>query len=90
VPEDPGRNASRRDSDLAVRRLAMRFTGALRTGDSSSAAAVVDEARALGFSTSAVYGRIVEPALVTIGELWERGALTDGAREFDERLELGA
>ncbi|HEU4325768.1 MAG TPA: cobalamin-dependent protein [Roseiflexaceae bacterium] len=52
------------------------FTAALRAGDEPAAQAVVEHARAQGMDSYEIYYRIFAPAMVRIGELWERNELS--------------
>jgi methanogenic corrinoid protein MtbC1/DNA-binding CsgD family transcriptional regulator len=49
----------------------MRFTHALRVGSAVLAEQVIDEALLAGVSPPAIHALIIEPALVSIGELWQ-------------------
>jgi diguanylate cyclase (GGDEF)-like protein len=66
----------RRSSDEGASALARQFGDALRVADGDIAENVVDEALALGLSPAAVQSTVIAPAMVRVGELWERGVLT--------------
>lgn len=52
------------------------FTAALRAGDETAAAAVVERARAAGVAARTIYLDIFAPAMVSIGTLWEHNELS--------------
>lgn len=66
----------RSSSDEGASTLARQFGDALRVADGDLAERVVEEALALGLSPAAVQSRVIAPAMVRIGELWESGVLT--------------
>jgi diguanylate cyclase (GGDEF)-like protein len=66
----------RLSSDTVADRLARAYSGAIRVGDPSAAASVVDEGLTAGLSAVAVQSRVIAPAMRGIGELWERGGVT--------------
>ena len=74
--EDASEEGGRRSSDMIVDRLARAYRDAMRVGDPSTAAAVVDEGLSGGLSPVAVQSRVIAPAMRGIGELWERGGVT--------------
>lgn len=52
------------------------FTAALRAGDETAAATVVERACAAGVAARTIYLDIFAPAMVAIGTLWERNELS--------------
>ena len=68
--------ASRRSGDALTERLARAYGDALRVGDPSAAADLIDGALEAGLSAADIQTRVIAPAMRWIGELWERGALT--------------
>jgi methanogenic corrinoid protein MtbC1 len=65
----------RRASDNGASALARRFGDALRVADGAVAEEVVEEALGLGIAPEVVQCSVIAPALVRIGELWERRVL---------------
>ena len=75
-PPEPRRPPARRAADTAAKRLARRYGDAVRAADRKVAETVVDDALASGLSPLAVQTRVIQPAMVRVGELWERAAIT--------------
>ncbi|MGA2928897.1 MAG: cobalamin-dependent protein [Solirubrobacteraceae bacterium] len=48
-----------------------RFLEALRRGEPASAEAVADDALDRGLDVAAIYAQLIEPAMTSIGDLWE-------------------
>ena len=69
---DPGR----RSADAQATVLSRRYVDALRVAQTSAAEQVVDDALAAGLSPSAIQSLVIEPAMVSIGRLWEADAIT--------------
>lgn len=56
--------------------LARRFGDAIRAGDGPAAERVVEDGLDAGISPEALQVLVIEPAMVRIGELWQRGVIT--------------
>ena len=56
--------------------LSERYLQALREGKPSVALAVADEALETGAEIAAIHSHMIDPAMKTIGELWERNAIS--------------
>jgi diguanylate cyclase (GGDEF)-like protein len=56
--------------------LTARFLEALRRGEPRAAEAVADEALDRGLDVAAVHTQLIEPAMRSIGELWETAAIS--------------
>ena len=70
--------APRDASGLIDRSLATRFSEALRRGARNEAEAAVDAALDRGVDIAAIHTQMIEPAMRSIGELWERGEISAG------------
>lgn len=66
----------RRAIDARYRQLSRRYGEALRTGSTTAAEAVIDEALAAGASASEVQSEVIGPAMRWIGDLWEQSAIS--------------
>ena len=71
------------------RALSERYLRALREGNAKVAVAVADEAQDTGADIAAIHSQLIDPAMKTIGELWERDAISVAdehlATEISER-----
>lgn len=56
--------------------VADRFSEALLRGEYGAAESIVDEALERGIEIAAVHGQLIEPAMRSIGKLWERRAIS--------------
>jgi methanogenic corrinoid protein MtbC1 len=63
------------DPAHALRRFADRYEAAARLGDMAGVSRAVDDARATGAAIPDIHAFVIAPAMVAIGDLWERGAL---------------
>ena len=72
------------------RELAERYLQALREGKAKLALAVADEALNTGADIAAIHSQLIDPAMKTIGELWERDVISVAdehlATEISERV----
>ena len=72
------------------RALSERYLRALREGKAKVALAVADEAQDTGADIAAIHSQLIDPAMKTIGELWERDAISVAdehlATEISERV----
>ena len=67
--------ALRRESDGAITMLASRFEQILRVGDGVAAELLTAEALGGGVAPEVIQSLVITPAMVRIGEMWERGEL---------------
>jgi len=63
----------RRRQDVLAHDFAVRYLQALRAGDARAAASAATGAVDAGLPVPAVHTRVMAPAMVEIGRLWERG-----------------
>jgi len=75
----PGR---RRAGDRLDENLESGFLDALARGDPKAAEAVADDALGRGVDVAAVHTQVIEPAMRSIGELWERNEITVAAEHL--------
>jgi MerR family transcriptional regulator, light-induced transcriptional regulator len=70
--------------------LSERYLLALRQGQAKLALAVADEALDTGANIAAIHSQLIDPAMKTIGELWERDVISVAdehlATEISERV----
>ena len=79
----PGAVAEGRcSSDRLGDELAGRFLEALRRGEPQAAEAVADDALDLGVDVAAIHTQLIEPAMRSIGELWESNQLSVAAEHL--------
>jgi len=69
-------NGAAHSAGQVDRQSAARFLGALRGGRYEAAASVVDKLLDRGLHTPAIYAELIEPAMRSIGELWETRAIS--------------
>lgn len=79
----------RRVQDLGDQGLALRFQEALRNGDAKAAEAVAAEALQGGLDVAAVHARLIMPAMVGIGALWERDEISIGEEHLATAISHG-
>jgi diguanylate cyclase (GGDEF)-like protein/PAS domain S-box-containing protein len=72
----------RRGDDRSGEELAERFFEALRRGEPKAAEAVADEALDRGLDVAAVHTQLIEPAMRSIGELWESNQMSVAAEHL--------
>jgi diguanylate cyclase (GGDEF)-like protein len=65
----------RRESDARIAAFAAAFGEALRLGDGAAADHLIQEALAAGVSPEVVQSFVITPAMVGIGDLWQRGEM---------------
>ncbi len=70
-----GPDALRRESDDQISALADRFEQILRAGDGVGAELLTAEAIDAGVAPEVIQSLVITPAMVRVGELWERGQL---------------
>ena len=75
----PGR---RRTGDRLDQNLGTGFLDALARGDPKAAEAIADDALVQGVDIAAVHTQLIEPAMRSIGELWERNQITVAAEHL--------
>jgi len=92
----PGFSASaggagrRRAGDQLDKNLQIRFLDALARGDPKAAEAVADDALGRGVDVAAVHTQLIEPAMRSIGELWERNEITVAAEHLATAITVAA
>ncbi len=89
IHDSPGYNATlgggpgrRSAGDQLDKNLQIRFLDALTRGDPKAAEAVADDALERGADVAAVHTQLIEPAMRSIGELWERNEITVAAEHL--------
>ncbi len=75
-------SARRGDRDRLDKSLEIGFLDALARGDPKAAEAVADDALERGADVAAVHTQLIEPAMRSIGELWERNEITVAAEHL--------
>jgi diguanylate cyclase (GGDEF)-like protein len=73
IPFPPSRR--HREADERVAKLAGRFEDVLRVGDGRAAELLIVEALAADISPEVIQSFVITPAMVRIGEMWERAEL---------------
>lgn len=75
-PNEHRVHLGRRKSDGQAREFALRFEEALLTGDPSAAEAVAAGAIECELSVEEIYSRVITPAMVRIGGLWQHDEIS--------------
>lgn len=65
----------RRDALADPADLSRRFLDRVLAGDAAAATAVVLDADALGMPLERLFGEVIEPALIEVGDRWEHGTM---------------
>ncbi len=76
MTQPPRLEQLRRAADARAAALAGRYTDALRSGEGAAAERVIDDALSAGMAPEAVQSRVIAPAMVQIGDMWETAVIS--------------